>query len=217
VLNSVLTKTLNDQRRSLLGWLSAIVLIILMYAAIWPSLRDQPSTSDFLDRMPEAFRNLFATAGADLTTPVGYIQIELMSFVGPAMVIAYAVGQGSAAVAGEEEHHTMDRLLGAPVSRTRVVVEKAAAMVVGTALLAAATGVALVVEGRLFDLDLPVGGVVAAMLHLALLGLVFGAMALAIGADTGHVGLARGVPAAVAVVALMAVAVWGLRRRDVRG
>lgn len=266
MLHSVLTKTLNDQRRSLVGWLSAIILIVLMYAAIWPSLRGQPSMSDFLDQMPEAFRNLFASAGADLTTPVGYIQIELMSFVGPAMVIAYAVGQGSAAVAGEEENHTIDLLLGAPVSRTRVVLEKAAAMVAGTALLAAATGAALVLEGRLFDLDLPIGAVVAAMLHLMLLGLVFGAMALALGAATGRVGLARGVPAAVAVVAylvnglgamvdwlepfqrfspfyqfaahdplrqgvsypavgvaagtvavLVALGVWGLRRRDVRG
>jgi ABC-2 type transport system permease protein len=210
MLHSVLTKTLSDQRRSLVGWLFAIVGIVLMYAAIWPSLRDQPSMSDFLDQMPEAFRNLFASAGADLSTPVGYIQVELMSFVGPAMVIVYAVGQGSAAVAGEEENHTMDLLLGAPVSRTRVLVEKAAAMVIGTAFLAAATGAALVLEGRLFDLVLPLGSVVAAMLHLMLLGLVFGAMALAIGAATGRVGLARGVPGAVAVVAYLVNGLGGM-------
>jgi ABC-2 type transport system permease protein len=41
------------------------------------------------------------------------------------------------------------------------------------------------------------------MLHLALLGLVFGALALAIGAATGSTGLSRGVPAVVAVVAYM--------------
>jgi ABC-2 type transport system permease protein len=203
MLHNVLTKTLSDQRRSLLGWLAGIVLIVLMYAAIWPSLRDQPSMSDFLNQMPEAFRNLFASAGADLSTPVGYIQVELMSFIGPALVIVYAVGQGSGAVAGEEERHTMDLLLGAPVSRTRVVLEKAAAMVLGTLFLSAATGAALMLEGRLFDLDLPVNGVVAAMLHLALLGLVFGGLALALGAATGHIGLARGVPGAVAVLAYL--------------
>ena len=48
---------------------------------------------------------------------------------------------------------------------------------------------------------LPVGGVAAAMLHLALLGVVFGALALAIGAAVGHAGAARAVPAVVAVVA----------------
>lgn len=41
------------------------------------------------------------------------------------------------------------------------------------------------------------------MLHLAMLGLVFGALALAIGASTGRTGASRGVPALVAVLAYM--------------
>ena len=40
-------------------------------------------------------------------------------------------------------------------SRLRVLLEKAAAMVLGTALLAAALCLALVVEGRLFDMVIP--------------------------------------------------------------
>lgn len=266
MLHNVALKTLHDQRRSLGGWVVAIALLVLMYAAIWPSIREQPSMSDFLEQMPEAFRSLFATSGADMSTPVGYIQIELMSFMGPILLILYAVGQGSAAVAGEEDRHTLDLLLGAPLTRTRVVLEKAAAMVVGTVALAAVIGVALVLEGRFFDLDLPVGNTAAAMVHLALLGLVFGGVALAVGAATGNPGRSRGVAAGAAVVAylvnglgsmvdwlrplqrfspfhqyighdplragiswvgvgiatgtflvLVAVAVWGFRRRDVRG
>jgi ABC-2 type transport system permease protein len=141
---------------------------------------------------------------------VGYIQIELMSFMGPALVIVYAVGQGSAAIAGEETGQTMDLLLGAPLSRTRVVLEKAGALVLGTAFLATVTGMSLVIEGRLFDLDLPVQGVSAAMLHLSLLGLVFGGIALMLGAATGHLGVARGVPAAVAVVAYLVNGLGGM-------
>ena len=210
MLHDVLAKTLNDQRRSLLSWTVAIALIVLMYAAIWPSIAGQPSLSDFLDQMPAAFRNLFATTGADMSTPVGYIQIELMSFMGPALVIVYAIGQGSAAIAGEEDRHTMDLLLSAPLSRTRIILEKAAALVVGTAVLVTVTGTALVLEGRLFDLDLPLDGVTAAMLHLALLGLVFGGLALALGAATGHLGLARGIPAAFAVVAYLVNGLGGM-------
>ena len=67
MLRNVFLKTLHEQRRGLLGWLTSIVLIVLMYAAIWPSLRGQPSMTDFLDQMPEAFRSLFATSGADMT------------------------------------------------------------------------------------------------------------------------------------------------------
>ena len=210
MLHNVALKTLHDQRRSLVGWVVAVVLLVLMYAAIWPSIRDQPSMSDFLDQMPEAFRSLFATSAADMSTAVGYIQIELMSFMGPTLLIRYAVGQGSGAVAGEEDRHTLDLLLGSPVSRSRVVLEKAAAMVVGTVGLSAATGAALVLVGRLFDLDLPVGRTAAAMLHLTLLGLVFGALALAVGAATGSPGRSRGVAAAVAVLAYLVNGLGGL-------
>jgi ABC-2 type transport system permease protein len=200
MLHDVWRKTLYDGRRGLLAWAVSLVLLVGLYVAIWPSIKGQPSLSDFLDQMPEAFRALFASAGADMSTPVGYVQIELLSFMGPLLLILYAVVAGGAAVAGEEDRHTLDLLLANPISRTRVVLEKAAAMALGTFGLAAILGAALVLEGLWADMDLPVGGVAAAMLHMALLGLVFGALALAIGAGTGALGAARAVPAVVAVV-----------------
>lgn len=112
MLRDVLGKTLFDQRRSLLGWSVALVLLVAMYVAIWPSVRDQPSMSDFLDQMPQAFRSLFAATGADLSTGAGYVQVELLSFMGPIVVLIYAVGSGSSAVAGEEERRTMDSTSG---------------------------------------------------------------------------------------------------------
>jgi len=121
MLRNVLLKNMYDQRRSLAAWSDALVLVVAMYVAICPSVRDQPSLNDFLDQMPEAVRSLFATAGADMSTPVGYVQIELLSFMGPILVIMYAVGQGSGAVAGEEERHTLDLLLANPVGRGRIV------------------------------------------------------------------------------------------------
>lgn len=203
MLADVLTKTLRDQRRSLVYWSLGLVLLVALYVAVWPSVRDQPSMSDFLDQMPEAFRSLFAASGADMSTPVGYIQIELLSFMGPIVLLIYAIGAGVAAVAGEEERHTMDLLLANPVSRSRLVTDKFVAMALGTLLLATVVGVALVLEGRLAGMDLPVGNVAAAMLHMALLGLVFGTLALAVSAGTGHAGLSRAVPIALAAVAYL--------------
>ncbi|TXN29931.1 ABC transporter permease subunit [Lacisediminihabitans profunda] len=201
MLRSVFAKTLRDQRRSLAWWSVSLVLIVGMYVAIWPSVRDQPSVGDFLDQMPEAIRSLFASSGADMSTPVGYLQVELMSFLGPAVVLLYAIGAAVAAIGGEEEHHTMDLLLANPIRRSRVVLDKFAAMAVGTFLLAAVTGTALVAEGQITGMDLPVGNVAAAMLHLAMLGVVFGSLALALSGWTGWAGLSRGIPAALAVVA----------------
>jgi ABC-2 type transport system permease protein len=201
MLRDVMLKTLRDQRRSYAAWCVSIVLLVAMYVAIWPSMKGTSSMDDFLDQMPEALRNLFAMSGADLSTPVGYVQVELLSFMGPILVILYAVIAGSSAIAGEEDRRTLDLLLMTPVPRSRVVVEKAAAMVVGTLGLAALLGVALVVEGSFVGLDLPAGQVAAAMLHLGLLGVVFGALALMVGAATGRVGLSRGLPAGLAVLA----------------
>ena len=79
MLHDVLRKTLHDQRRSYPAWCVAILLLVAMYLALWPSIKGQLSMQDFLAQMPEAFRNLFAMAGADMSTPVGYIQIELLS------------------------------------------------------------------------------------------------------------------------------------------
>jgi ABC-2 type transport system permease protein len=67
MLTSVLLKTLRDQARALFGWAVALVLIVAMYVAIWPSIRDQPSMNAFLDQMPETLRSLFAMSGADRT------------------------------------------------------------------------------------------------------------------------------------------------------
>ena len=161
MLRDVLRKTLYDQRRSYPAWCLGVVLLVAMYVALWPSLEGQPSMREFLASMPEPLRNLFAMAGADMSTPVGYIQIELLSFMGPILVLLYAVGVGSSSIAGEEDRRTLDLLLTTPVTRSRVVVDKALAMVLGTLGLAVVLGVALVAERRLADMDLPAGNVAA--------------------------------------------------------
>ena len=97
--------------------------------------------------MPEALRNLFAVSGADMSTPVGYIRVELLSFMGPVLVLLYAVGAGSSSVAGEEDQRTLEMLLSTPVPRARLVLDKALAMVVGTLGLSTLLGLALVAEG----------------------------------------------------------------------
>lgn len=69
MLHSVGVKTLHDQRRALIAWSLSLALLVAMYVALWPSLRNQPSMSDFLNQMPKAMRSLFAASGADMSTP----------------------------------------------------------------------------------------------------------------------------------------------------
>ncbi|UUL75772.1 hypothetical protein NG819_16755 [Pseudarthrobacter sp. Fe7] len=83
MLANVLLKTIRDQGRLLVAWAVSLVFIVAMYAAVWPSVKSQPSISGFIEQMPEAFRSLFATSSADMSTPTGYIQVEPAVLHGP--------------------------------------------------------------------------------------------------------------------------------------
>jgi ABC-2 type transport system permease protein len=61
----------------------------------------------------------------------------------------------------------------------------------------------LVLRGPI-DLDMPLGHIAAASLNLALMSLLFGALAILVGAIAGRRGLATSITAAAAVVAYLA-------------
>ena len=207
MLHGISRKTLRDQRHGLLAWAVGVALLVAMYVAMWPSISGQPSMRSFLDQMPKALRALFAASGADMSTPSGYVQVELLAFMGPMLLLIYAITSGAAAIAGEEDHGTADLLLACPVSRTEVVLRKAAALAAGVIGLSLVMGASLIAEGAAAGMHLPIGHVIAAMTHLALLALVFGALALAVGAATGHATASR---AGAAVVAVLAYVINGL-------
>jgi ABC-2 type transport system permease protein len=194
--------TLRGQRRALAVWALALVALVALYVGIYPSMRDNSAYSQIIDEMPRSVRALFmAGLGGDVTSGPGYLYVELLSFMAPLLVLLYAIGTGGAAVAGEEERHTLDLLLACPVTRRRVVLEKLTALVTGVVVLCATLTVATLALGSAAGMGLRTTGVVAAMTHLALLGTVFGMLALLVGAVTGRVAVSRALPACVAVIA----------------
>ena len=204
MLPSVLARTARDQRRSLAVWAVALVALVGMYLAFYPSIRGNTSYTKLIDEMPKAYRALFSvTSGADFTSAAGYLNTELLSFMGPLLVLIYGIGTGAAAVAGEEDRHTMDLLLANPVSRSRVLVEKFAALCGGVTMLMAVLWAALVAGGAAAGMDTPIANGAAAVVHLGLLGIEFGALALLVGALTGHLTVARAIPALLAVISYL--------------
>ena len=57
--------------------------------------------ASYLDNLPDALRS--AIGELSLGTPVGYLQSELFSFLGPASILVFAIGAGARSLAGEEE------------------------------------------------------------------------------------------------------------------
>jgi ABC-2 type transport system permease protein len=202
MLRTVFAKTLRDQRRSYPWWLLGFVATILMYAAIWPNITENAKElEDYVANLPEVFREMIGTAG--FGTPEGYLSSEVFSFLAPILLLVYAIGAGARAVAGEEEAGSLDVLLSTPVRRRRVALDKFEAMVVGTFGLVAVMWLSVVVFGAIWDLRPDLANFTAACLHLFLLALAFGAIALAVGSATGSKGLAIGAPSGLALIAFI--------------
>ena len=142
-----------------------------------------------------------AITEADLASPAGYLNTEFFAFMGPLLVLVYAIGGGAAALAGEEDRRTLDLLLANPVSRARVVVEKFAAQAAGVTFLMTVLWVALLVGGGAAGMDLSP------------------AFYQYIGHDPLQSGLSAVslVVTTVSIAGLLALAVWAFRRRDILG
>ena len=204
MLRSILLKTLWEQQRSLAWWSTGMAAAVLLIVLVYPSVRDVPEFRELIDSLPEVVRNLFLGAGVlDFLSPTGYLHSRLFAFLAPAVFMVYAIGQGSGGVAGEEERGTIEVLLSAPVARWRLVAEKFGALSWGTAILAAATFAAVWAGGTAVGMDLAVARIFQASLSLALLGTMFGALALAAGAATGNRGFSVGLPTGSGVAAYL--------------
>jgi ABC-2 type transport system permease protein len=135
----------------------------------------------------------------DITSPVGYLNSQIFFFLAPLLFLIFAIGQGSGAVAGEEERGTLDLLLANPLPRWRVVAEKFGALVAGTLGLAAVFWVGLAAGALWVKMDVSAGRMAEATFGAALLAIMFGALALALGCATGSRGLSAGVASALAL------------------
>jgi len=172
-----------------------LVCLGLMVGVLWPSLRDTFATVN----LPEAFSTVLG--GATLTTPLGWVNAELMSVVAPASAIVTGVISGARATAGEEEDKTLGVLLGAPVGRTTFLLAKIVAMIIHVLVVSVLLVAGLVVGNRVGGLGLTAAGMIGAGLHVALLGILFGVLAVIVGAATGNKRLTNAIAGALAVLA----------------
>jgi ABC-2 type transport system permease protein len=197
----VTRQALRAARRTLGIWAAAFAGLIALYAVIWPSVRGNTSWRNLFDTLPQTYRALFTASGTiDLSTAGGYLGVELMGFMGPALIAVYAITAGAAAIAGEEDRGGLEVTLSAPVSRGQVFAERFAGLAAGIAALMIAVGAALWVFSAMLDMGLGLGAIASAAAALGIFGLFAGAVAIAVGAATGSPAVARGV-AALAVVA----------------
>jgi ABC-2 type transport system permease protein len=135
-------------------------------------------------QLPDAI--LALAGGGDLGTAEGYYQLELFSMMAPVAMFAVTIAIGSGAVAGEEQRGTMGLLLANPITRTRIVLEKSWAMLLGAVVVGVAVFAGTSLGSVVAGLGIDIGNIAAVSFLLVLLGLAFGAAALALGSITGR-------------------------------
>lgn len=137
----IFKRTLWDSRVGILAWGIGLGLLALAEILMFPTIRE--AFSGIADLLANPLYKAFLGEAADaasFTTPAGFIAMYMLAFV-PLYMAVYAVILGLGVTSGEEERGTIDILLGTPIPRWQIIVEKFVAIVVILALILLINGV----------------------------------------------------------------------------
>jgi len=201
MLHSVFTKSIWDRRRSTLWWVVGSAAIIAWVAFVYPVLRDSEEMVGFIEDLPSGVLAVFGIDPATYLTGAGFLQAQFFSLFGPLMIIGLGISLAVSATAKEEKEGTMDMLLSLPISRVSLIVQKSVMVVTLVGVVIVTLAGTMLILNVAIDLGLGIEGVVAINISLALLGLVFAAVALIAGAFSGKPSTAIGIGTVVAAIA----------------
>lgn len=197
----ILARFLRENRRSLIVWSVAQAALCAMYLPFYPSIGG-PELTQLMERIPPGMLAAFGMSGP--LDGAGYTHATIFGLIGTLLLILAAVGWGAAAVAGAEEAGALELTLSYPVTRHRLVLERAVAIMLQAAAIAVVVTLSILALSGPSQLGLQSANVFAAGLSFWLLGLLFGLLALAAGCLIGRRAVATGASAAVAVGAYLA-------------
>jgi ABC-2 type transport system permease protein len=199
---AIIGKTLRDHWRSTLAWSFGLLGMISLQLYIYPSVvTSSDAMRQYIDAFPEALKTIFRME--DYFSGAGFLGTELFSLMVPLIFISVAAARGSSAIAAEIEAGTADILFTLPISRTRILVSKLAAMVIELTLLTTLTVLSIAIGAKLVSMDISTFALITATSACALMALGYGAIALFAGSLTGKRGVATGLTISVAIAALL--------------
>jgi ABC-2 type transport system permease protein len=123
----IAAKTMRDYRIPIISMAVVAALIGLMDIAIYPQYRDSVKDFDI-----GFFETMVGEAGT-LASPEGFLSAEFYSWV-PLLFITVAIIAATGTTAGEEAAGTLDLLLAQPVTRRRLLLEKAGGLAIALTL-----------------------------------------------------------------------------------
>lgn len=187
ILNSVFGKTIWDRRKSIWAWIGAVAAMLLITFAAWPAFsQDADALEQLISALPQEVFALFGMGDpALLARAPGFISSRAFQSVGPILSVALGITIVSAMVIKEEASGRLDMVLANPVTRRHVIREKALGISALFGIMAVALTIVTFVGNAAYGTELDSVNTVAANLGLALLGLAFAGITIAIWARTG--------------------------------
>ncbi len=201
MLRSIYGEMIWSRRSSLLWYVVGLAALVGITVGVYPTVREGADTiTRLLEEMPQGMMSFFGAAEvSELLTPSGFVNSRVNASVGAIVLAVFAISIGTAAIAGEEDRHTMDLILATPTPRFRIVLERFAAMATLVSVVAFAVLVVMAVANPIVDLEFSMANMVASNFELALLALVFGSLAFAVGGLTGKRGVTIGIASGTTV------------------
>ncbi|QKG19109.1 ABC transporter permease subunit [Actinomadura verrucosospora] len=195
---SMFTKTLFDNRRVFAVWALATGALAMMYGGFYPQI-----TADSVASVPEAMRGFGLD---DTASAAGYLQGAVFGLLIPLLVTFYGAATGARMISADEESGYLDLLLAHPIGRTRLLLHRFAALAAGAVAIAVVVLAAMLAIRSSAELDaISPANFTAQAVNLALLAILFGALATGLGAATG-----KSRPTVFGITAGLGVAAYAL-------
>jgi ABC-2 type transport system permease protein len=188
------------RRRLIIGYTLGMATYAAIVVALYPSFKNDAG----LNQLSKSGSTVAAALGASgtLTDPPGWLSVNLYANFVPLIVLLATIGYGASCIAGQDEDGTLGLVAAMPLTRRGITIGKLTGL--GAQALPVPIVTALcVVAGRGVNLDIDAGPLLGITAGVILLGLLFGTLALLIGAITGSRGVALGITSAVAATSYL--------------
>lgn len=191
------SKTITDSWRSLIGWMIGLGAAICLYLPLYPAIGGNSQMKDLLASLPPELTK--AIGYDDIASGAGYVQATMFGLIGFLLVSIAAVSWGANAIGGDEEAGQLELTLAHGVTRTQVVLERYAALLLRILILGAWVFLLIAVLNGPAQTELDLAKLLGGSALFAGLGLLTGSAAFMAGALSGRRVWGIGVGAFVAV------------------
>jgi ABC-2 type transport system permease protein len=146
--------------------------------AFWPAFKESASLGALIDMLPPELIEAFGMEG--FMAPAGYLRGNLYDVLVPLVLGWASIAFASGLTAAEEDAGRLELVLAQPVSRGAAFAGRVLAVFAWTALLTASVAVFQLASDALFGLEIAIDRLLVTILVCGLLGMLHGALALAI-------------------------------------